>query len=79
MSKAIGGLFGGGAMKQQQQAMAEQQRLVAEERRRVEAVEQGQLKARNAGRGLLAFVDSEELAATLGGGPGSMFQGARAR
>lgn len=68
MSKAIGGLFGGGsAMKQQQAMMAQQMAAIAEEKRRVKAVEDGQARARSAGRGLLSFVDGPEMTAALGG------------
>lgn len=73
--KAVSGLFGGGTMKSQKEAMAKQEAMLAEERRKVEAVDAGQMRARNAGRGLLAFIDQAEMDTKLGGGTGAGLYG----
>lgn len=65
MANAVKSLFG---IDDQQKALRRQQRELA-------AVEAGQRRLREGGRGLLAFVD-DELSGTLGGAP---FAGRRER
>lgn len=68
MTTAVKNLFGNGDIEEQRAAQRRQEGLVTAERAKLDEVEAGQVRARDSGRGLLAFVnESGDLADQLGG------------